>query len=400
MRTTWDFYSTERIVFGNGAIQQLGEILQRLGAKNVLLISDPGIKQAGIVDKVLALLEQASYHAVVYDQVIPEPPIDSALECYEFAKSQNTDAVIGLGGGSSIDMAKIVALLVAHGGHPLDYYGGENQVPGPIAPLVAIPTTAGTGSEVTSVSVLTDVKNNLKVGISDNYLRPTVALLDPELTIGLPSYVTACSGIDALSHAIEAYTAKPFSFIQAEGQILFQGSIPISDALAYRAIELIAKNLPLAVQQGTNLEARSNMLLGSLLAGMAFSNAGTAAAHALAYPIGGLVKSPHGEVTGLLLPYVMEFNTAVETEKMVKILKAFDINADGLSRKEAALAASKAVFNLLETIGLPTHLSDIGIKEEDVAEIAEKTLQIDRLVRNNPRVPTLHGLEELLRKAL
>ncbi|MDM5199342.1 hydroxyacid-oxoacid transhydrogenase [Fictibacillus enclensis] len=400
MRTTWDFYSTERIVFGNGAIQQLGEILQRLGAKNVLLISDPGIKQAGIVDKVLALLEQASYHAVVYDQVIPEPPIDSALECYEFAKSQNTDAVIGLGGGSSIDMAKIVALLVAHGGHPLDYYGGENQVPGPIAPLVAIPTTAGTGSEVTSVSVLTDVKNNLKVGISDNYLRPTVALLDPELTIGLPSYVTACSGIDALSHAIEAYTAKPFSFIQAEGRILFQGSIPISDALAYRAIELIAKNLPLAVQQGTNLEARSNMLLGSLLAGMAFSNAGTAAVHALAYPIGGLVKSPHGEVTGLLLPYVMEFNTAVETEKMVKILKAFDINADGLSRKEAALAASKAVFNLLETIGLPTHLSDIGIKEEDVSEIAEKTLQIDRLVRNNPRVPTLHGLEELLRKAL
>ncbi|RXY98866.1 hydroxyacid-oxoacid transhydrogenase [Fictibacillus sp. S7] len=400
MRTTWDFYSTERIVFGNGAIQQLGEILQKLGAKNVLLISDPGIKQAGIVDKVLALLEQASYHAVVYDQVIPEPPIDSALECYEFAKSQNTDAVIGLGGGSSIDMAKIVALLVAHGGHPLDYYGGENQVPGPIAPLVAIPTTAGTGSEVTSVSVLTDVKNNLKVGISDNYLRPTVALLDPELTIGLPSYITACSGIDALSHAIEAYTAKPFSFIQAEGQILFQGSIPISDALAYRAIELIAKNLPLAVQQGTNLEARSNMLLGSLLAGMAFSNAGTAAAHALAYPIGGLVKSPHGEVTGLLLPYVMEFNTAVETEKMVKILKAFDINADGLSRKEAALAASKAVFNLLETIGLPTHLSAIGIKEEDVSDIAEKTLQIDRLVRNNPRVPTLHGLEELLRKAL
>ncbi|MCQ6264640.1 iron-containing alcohol dehydrogenase [Fictibacillus sp. WQ 8-8] len=227
MRTTWDFYSTERIVFGNGAIQQLGEILQRLGAKNVLLISDPGIKQAGIVDKVLALLEQANYHAVVYDQVIPEPPIDSALECYEFAKSQNTDAVIGLGGGSSIDMAKIVALLVAHGGHPLDYYGGENQVPGPIAPLVAIPTTAGTGSEVTSVSVLTDVKNNLKVGISDNYLRPTVALLDPELTIGLPSYVTACSGIDALSHAIEAYTANHFHLSKQKAVFCFKVQFPL-----------------------------------------------------------------------------------------------------------------------------------------------------------------------------
>ncbi|WP_249597207.1 hydroxyacid-oxoacid transhydrogenase [Peribacillus frigoritolerans] len=401
MRNTWDFYSTERIVFGNGAIGQLDSILQRLKAKNILLVTDPGIKNAGIVDRISSLLEQANYETVIYDQVVPEPPVDSAMDCYKFAKSQmDIDAVIGLGGGSSIDMAKIVALLVAHGGHPLDYYGGENQVPGPIAPLVAIPTTAGTGSEVTSVAVLTDVENNLKVGISDNYLRPTVALLDPELTLGLPAYVTACSGIDALSHAIEAYTAKPSAYIQAEGNILFQGSIPISDALAYRAIELIAKNLPLAVQQGSNLEARSNMLMGSLLAGMSFSNAGTAAAHALAYPIGGLVKSPHGEVTGLLLPYVMEYNAVVETEKMVRISQAFNVNSDGLSGKEAALTASKAVLTLLGEIGLPTKLSEIGIKEEDIPDIAEKTLQIDRLIRNNPRVPTQHSLEELLRNAL
>jgi len=401
LRNTWDFYSTERIVFGNGSIGQLDSILQRLKARNILLVTDPGIKNAGIVDRISSLLEQANYETVIYDQVVPEPPVDSAMDCYKFAKSQmDIDAVIGLGGGSSIDMAKIVALLVAHGGHPLDYYGGENQVPGPIAPLVAIPTTAGTGSEVTSVAVLTDVENNLKVGISDNYLRPTVALLDPQLTVGLPAYVTACSGIDALSHAVEAYTAKPSSYIQAEGNILFQGSIPISDALAYRAIELIAKNLPLAVQQGSNLEARSNMLLGSLLAGMSFSNAGTAAAHALAYPIGGLVKSPHGEVTGLLLPYVMEYNTAVETEKMVKISRAFGVNTDGLSDKEAALAASKAVLKLLREIGLPTRLTEIGIKDEDIPEIAEKTLLIDRLIRNNPRVPTQRNLEELLRKAL
>ncbi|KRF65658.1 alcohol dehydrogenase [Bacillus sp. Soil768D1] len=401
MRNTWDFYSTERIVFGNGAIGQLDVILQRLKAKNILLVTDPGIKNAGIVDRISSLLGHANYETVIYDQVVPEPPVESAMDCYKFAESQmDIDAVIGLGGGSSIDMAKIVALLVAHGGHPLDYYGGENQVPGPIAPLVAIPTTAGTGSEVTSVAVLTDVENNLKVGISDNYLRPTVALLDPELTLGLPAYVTACSGIDALSHAIEAYTAKPSAYIQAEGNILFQGSIPISDALAYRAIELIAKNLPLAVQQGSNLEARSNMLMGSLLAGMSFSNAGTAAAHALAYPIGGLVKSPHGEVTGLLLPYVMEYNAAVETEKMVRISQAFNVNSDGLSDKEAALAASKAVLTLLGEIGLPTKLTEIGIKEEDIPEIAEKTLQIDRLIRNNPRMPTKHSLEELLRKAL
>ncbi|CAM3488520.1 iron-containing alcohol dehydrogenase [Aeromicrobium ponti] len=399
MRKVWEFFSTQQIDFGNGAIEKLDGILQKFNAKNILLITDPGIKNAGILDRVLSMLKD--YKVVVYDQVVPEPPVESAMDCCGFAKSQmDTDIVIGLGGGSSIDMAKIVALLVAHGGHPLDYYGGENQVPGPIAPLIAIPTTAGTGSEVTSVAVLTDVKNNLKVGISDNYLRATVALLDPELTVGLPAYVTACSGIDALSHAIEAYTAKPSAYIQTKGKLLFQGSIPISDTLAHEAIKLIAENLTLAVQQGSNVEARSKMLLGSLMAGMAFSNAGTATAHALAYPIGGLVKSPHGEVTGLLLPYVMEFNAQVEKKKMKRIAQAFGVDTNGLSESEAAMAARDAVFGLLAAIGLPTKLSQIGIKEENIPEIVEKTLKIDRLIRNNPRIPTAKNLEELIRKAI
>lgn len=401
MRNTWEFFSTQKIVFGNGSIQKLDQVLQQLKAKNVLLITDPGIKGAGIADKIIGLLEQADYKVAVYDQVVPEPPVDSAVECYNFAKAQmDTDAIIGLGGGSSIDMAKIVALLIAHGGHPLDYAGGENQVPGPVAPLIAIPTTAGTGSEVTSVAVVTDEVNNLKLGISDNYLRPAVALLDPELSLGLPAYVTACSGIDALSHAIESYTAKPYQYIQAEGEILFQGAIPISDALAVQAIELISNNLVLAVQQGSNLEARSNMMLASLLAGMAFSNAGNAAAHALAYPIGGLVKSPHGEVTGLLMPYVMDFNADVQPEKTKKIAQIFGVDTEGLSQKEVASAASQSVLDLLEKIGLPTKLSEIGIKEEHIEEIASKTLKIERLIRNNPRVSTLNNLKELLYKAL
>lgn len=401
MRNVWEFFSTKRIVYGKGAIEQLDKILKSLNATNVLLVTDPGIVNAGIADRVVSLLKKAEYNVIIYDKVVPEPPVSSAIECYEFAKSQmETDAIIGLGGGSSIDMAKIAALLIKYGGHPLDYYGGENQIPGPIAPLIAIPTTAGTGSEVTSVAVLTDTENNIKAGISDNYLRPEVALLDPELTIGLPPYVTACSGIDALSHAVEAYTAKNFQYIQAEGNILFQGALPISDALAIEAIKLIANNLTLAVQQGSNVEARGNLLIGSLLAGMAFSNAGTAAAHALAYPIGGLVKSPHGEVTGLLLPYVMKFNSDVEVEKMGKIAEAFGVPADGLSAKEKAYAASEAVLGLLKEIGLPTKLSQIGIKEEDIPTIAERALEITRLVRNNPRVPNQKGFEELLLHAL
>lgn len=400
MRNVWEFFTTENIIFGTGAIKELHRVLTRLKAKNVFVISDSGIRKAGILQKVIDELEKHHYVTVVYDKAVPEPPVESIVEAYEFAKAQmETDCIIAVGGGSSIDLAKIVALLMEYGGHPTDYFGGENVVPGPIKPLIAIPTTAGTGSEVTSVAVVTDTKNDIKVGISDNYLRPAVALLDPELTLGLPPYVTACSGIDALSHAIEAYTAKDYKYIEAEGNILFQGSLPLTDALALYAIELIANNLTLAVQQGSNVEARSNMLLGSLLAGLAFSNAGTALAHALAYPIGGKTRSPHGELTGLLLPYVMKYNANVAQEKMSKIATAFGIERGEMTTLEHAYAASNAVLELLKAIGLPTKLSEIGVKEEDIEEIAEKALPIERLVRNNPRVPDKESLIALLKEA-
>jgi alcohol dehydrogenase class IV len=346
------------------------------------------------------ILEKDNFLVKVFDRTTPEPPISSVLECYNFSKSEiNADIIIGLGGGSSIDLAKVVALLVAHGGQPQDYFG-ENAIPSPIAPLIAIPTTAGTGSEVTSVAVVTDTDNNVKVGISNNYLRPAVALLDPELTLQLPPYVTACSGIDALVHAIEAYLAKDYKYIQAEGDILFQGSAPISDTLALQAIELISQNLVTAVQQGSNLEARSNMLLGSLLAGLAFSNAGTAAAHALAYPIGGISKSPHGEVTGLLLPYVIAFNARTTLQKMDRLSQALHIHySDHNSSADKVEAVVSIILDILQQIGLPTRLSSIGIKQEQLAGIAEKALQIERLIRNNPRTATIESFIDLLEKA-
>jgi alcohol dehydrogenase class IV len=401
MRNTFEFFSTKNIVFGNGAIQKLESIINRFNAKTVLIVTDKGIKNAGILNKITSLLDTGGFKVAVYDGTLPEPPVHTAVECFEFAKKElEPDLIIGLGGGSSIDLAKIMALLVKYGGHPTDYFGGENLVLGPIAPLIAIPTTAGTGSEVTSVAVLNDTENNIKVGISDNHLRPAVALCDPELTIGLPPYITACSGIDALAHAVEAYTAKDYHYIMAEGELLFQGSNPISDPLAFEAIELIANHLTTAVQQGSNIEARSKMMLGSLLAGMAFSNAGTASAHALAYPIGGICKSPHGELTGLLLPYVMEYNLDVSIEKLAKIAGAFGVNTINMTKKDAAYAAVSEVKQLVENIGLPTKLSNIGIKESDLEGIAEKALPIDRLIRNNPRVPTTEGFLELLKNAL
>lgn len=399
MRKVWDFSSTQRIVFGQGSVQQLPQILADLKATRIFIITDPGIKKAGILDQVLAVLDGNEYQVDIFADTQAEPSIEMALSCFDFAKSkQDTDVIIGLGGGSSIDLAKVTALLMAHGGNPRDYFG-EFKVPGPVAPLIAIPTTAGTGSEVTSVAVVTDTENQLKVGISDNYLRPTVALLDPELTVGLPPYVTACTGIDALSHAIEAYTAKPFSSITSNEKLLFQGSQPISDGLALQAIQLIADHLVVAVRQGSNLEARSNMLLASMLAGMAFSNAGTALSHALGYPIGGLVKSPHGEVTGLMMPYVMEFNASVVPDKMINIARAFGVQTDQMNKTEAAKAAGAAVLQLLKDIGLPTKLNEIGIKEENLEEIGRKTLGISRLVRNNPRVPTEKDLIELVQGA-
>lgn len=399
MRTDFEFFSTKNIVFGKDSIKKLTKVLERYGAENILIVTDQGIKGAGILRGITELLEGAGLNIAVFDKTLPEPPVSTAVECYEFAKNeQDTDVIIGLGGGSSIDLSKVMALLLKYGGHPRDYVG-ENLVPGPIAPLIAIPTTAGTGSEVTSVAVLNDTENKVKAGISDNNLRPAVALLDPELTIDLPAYITACSGIDALSHAIEAYTAKSFKYIQAEGELLFQGANPISDALALEAIRLIANSLTLAVQQGSHLEARENMLMGSLLAGMAFSNAGTAAAHALAYPIGGLCKSPHGELTGLLLPYVMDYNVGVIPEKLARIAEAFNIDNKDLGTNEAAITAVDDVFNLVKRVGLPTKLSQIGIKEEDLPGIAEKALTIERIIRNNPRVPTRESLIELLETA-
>ncbi|TDF92526.1 iron-containing alcohol dehydrogenase family protein [Paenibacillus piri] len=400
MRNTWEYFPSGTIMFGNGAIQKLGQVVSRMNAHRVLLITDKGIARSGILQTVTGLLEQSGRHVQVFDGTIPEPPVSLVQECYEAARAgESPDVIIGLGGGSSIDMAKIVALLMKHGGKPQDYFG-EHSIPGPILPLIAIPTTAGTGSEVTSVAVVNDTEHSIKVGISNNYLRPQVALLDPELTIELPPYVTACSGIDALAHAVEAYLAKDYAYIQAEGELLFQGAAPISDTLALEAIERISGSLIAAVQQGSNMEARSHMLLGSLMAGLAFSNAGTAAAHALAYPIGGLTKSPHGEVTGLLLPYVIEYNAmAAGAAKMHKFAQALGLHTSALNAAETAQEAVACIFRLLEQIGLPSRLSDIGVAREQLPEIAAKAVGIDRLIRNNPRTPTVDGFLRLLERA-
>lgn len=398
MRNVWNFSTAGKLVFGNNAIQGLGKLMQSLTEKTTLVITDPGIKAAGILETALASLKQEGVSYVVYDQCEPEPRVEKAVEAYEFAKNQNCGAIIGLGGGSSIDLSKAVAVLLTYGGSPKDYFG-EYKVPGPVLPLVAIPTTSGTGTEVTPAAVLTDLQANLKIGISDNFIRPLIALVDPMLTVKMPPAVTASTGIDALAHAIEAYTAIGHEYLLAEGEALYQGTNDLTDALAVKAIKLISENLRLAVDQGQNVEARSNMALGSVLAGMAFSNAGVGAAHAIAYPVGAVTHAPHGVLCGLLLPHVMEYNVPVALDRFTLIAELMGENINGLDQFEAAMQSVKAVKRLINDVKITATLRGLGVAEEKLPELAEKTLAVGRLLRNNPRRLAASDIEGILRNA-
>jgi alcohol dehydrogenase class IV len=398
MQDAWKFNSAGQIVFGSGAIARIPALIRRFGAQRVAILTDPGVDRAGLLAKVEAVLHVAGCKPQVYADAMPEPDMASVLACCAQLRGATPDLLIALGGGSSIDLAKIVGLLLSHGGHPSDYYG-ENKVPGKIMPIIAIPTTAGTGSEVSPVAIVTDDKLRMKVGISDNQLRPAVALLDPELTLKLPPYITACTGMDALTQAIEAYYGKDYRYVEADGDPIYQGANPMSDVLAERAIGLIAENLPLAVHQGSNLAARSNMMLGNILSALAFSNSGVSWVHAVAYPVAERAPRPHGEVVGLLLPYGMEYNAVAAPDSLARIgeLLGESCKAAREVRIEGGIAR---IFQLLGNLGMPSKLSQIGIGREQIGEIVDNSLTIERLNRLNPRAPVRDDLVRLLERAL
>jgi alcohol dehydrogenase class IV len=299
-----------------------------------------------------------------------------------------------------MDLAKISAAALAHGRAPRDYLG-ENQVPGPTLPLICIPTTSGTGSEVSAAGVFTDQDNNIKAGAMSNYLRPAVALVDPRLTLTCPRKVTADSGIDAMTHAIEAYTAVDLADfpLPPEQTSVYQGRHPLGDCLAERAISIIGANLPKAVENPGDLAAREAMSLGALLAGLAFSNVGVGLVHALEYPIGGLTHCTHGAGNGMLLPWVMRYNLLKREREFARVAQLLGEDTAGLGERQAALKAVTAIEKLNRAIGIPARLRDLGVKSEQIPEIAEKGLAIQRIVRVNPRVPTVPEVIELLHEA-
>lgn len=389
MRTYWNFRGAGQLTFGPGASLQLGRLAVERGLKRVLIVTDRVLVNAGIVDHVVRALASTNVSAVVFDESEAEPPIELAERAAVLARDCAPQGIVGLGGGSNMDLAKIVAVLHAHGGSPRDYFGFQ-RVPGPVAPLVCVPTTAGTGSEVSHAAVLTDAQNKLKVSTLSQYLRPALAVVDPELTYSCPPRVTADSGIDALTHAIEACTAVDYDRlpIGADEEFAYEGRFPVGECLADKAIELVGRHLRTAVREPKNTVAREGMALAATLAGLAFSNCAVALVHGLEYPLGGALHVSHGAGNGLLLPHVMRFNLPGREATFARIARLLGENLTGLDESAAAERAVVAVDQLRADIGVPGRIRELGGTAEQLPEFAAKAFAIKRLLTMNPRMAT------------
>jgi len=379
------FRTTPRIVMGPGAIGQIGQEASNLSGKKVLIVTDKGLIRAGLIQPVEKSLKKSRIKYAVFDAVEPDPRYEIVAGCLEQVHREKVNLIIGIGGGSPIDIAKTSAIMATNKGDIAQYFGID-LVPKPGLPTIMVPTTAGTGSEVTPIAILSDEGEKLKKGVVSPYLFPAVALLDPELTLGLPPQITAATGMDALIHAIEAYTSV--------------NATQITDLLAFRAMELLYHNIRTAYANGNDLVARSKMLEGSLLAGMAFANAGVTAVHAFAYPIGAEFHIPHGVANTLMLPHVMRFNLLGNLSKFAQIAKAFSITIQGLDELRAAEISVEAIERLAEDLRVPQHLAEFGIPEGDLSRLAEGVMKVTRLLANNPRTLTLEDAKEIYKRAL
>lgn len=385
----WTFHSAGSLVFGRGAVAKLGDIAKRLGGGRVFVVTDAVLAGNGVLAAVRASLDSAGLTVEVWAGGRPEPAVGVVREAIAAARAFGPDVVVGVGGGSNMDVSKLVAVVLAHGGDPTDF-AGDCRVPGPVRPLVCVPTTAGTGSEVSAAAVFTDTATQMKVSCLSQFIRPAAAVVDPLLTVGCPKQVTADSGIDALTHAIEAFTAVDHAEFVARppcGETVYQGENPLASLMAAECVSLVGKFLKRAVDDGSDLEARDGMALAATLGGLAFSNAGVALVHAMEYPVGGAVHVSHGAGNGLLLPFVMRYNLASRRRAMALIGGQLGATHPSGSETENAELAIRAVEQLRADIGIPTRLRDIGVTEEMLPGFADKAFGIKRLMRVNPRFP-------------
>lgn len=382
--------SPRELIFGSGQRRVLGLLAKRLG-RRALVVTDQRLAGDADFQSLIVDLEKNGLTLRIESGTLPDVPAESTVLAANAARDFAPDLVIGVGGGSCLDMAKCLALLLTHGGQPEDYYG-ELKVPGPILPLIAIPTTAGTGSEVTPVAVLSDSQRSLKVGISSPELIPTAAICDPELTLTCPPGLTAIAGADALTHAIEAFTATRRAVTSGLTQErVFVGKNCLSDQFALTAISLLWQGLESAYTDGSNLAARALVMQGATFAGLAFGVAGTAAAHAIQYPVGAVTHTAHGAGVASLMPWVMEWNRPVIGVELRQMADAM-----GLADAAQVIPAISALF---ARIGIPVTLAELGLAEERLDWVAEQSCGIERLIQNNPRPLDRSDMRKLLSAA-
>lgn len=372
------------IIFGQGALSQIGESAKRLGANKVFLVSDAGVVRAGWIEKATQFLEQEGLAFHVWTRVSPNPK-DYEVEAgtREYEKS-GCDAVLAIGGGSTIDAGKAVAILASNGGRIADYEGID-RIQKPLPPMVVVPSTAGSGSEVSQFSIIVDSRRKIKMTIISKSLVPDIAITDPVLLATVDRRLTANTGMDALTHAIEAYVSV--------------AATPITDVHALNAIRLIAENLPASVASQTNAAAKEAMAMASLEAGLAFSNAILGAVHAMTHQLGGLLDMPHGEANAILLPYVMEFNMVSSQARYAEIALALGEPVSTLSRRQAAMRAIQAVRDMAADIGIPRRLSEVGLEDAYIPRLSENAVR-DACLITNPRDIELNDIEAIFRAAL
>jgi alcohol dehydrogenase class IV len=386
------------ILFGWDAVQATGPAASDFGA-TALVCTDEQILASDGGSRLRSSLASAGVHAEYFAAAAPELPRSSIDQCLQFARSVDPDVVIGFGGGSAMDLAKVTALGLTHAGE-LDQYVGEGRVPGPIAPLIAVPSTAGTGSEVSPVAVVPDAAGTLKVGISSPALIPAVAICDPQTTLGCPRSVTAFAGLDALVHAVESYTAAQRlpDWADYPGPV-FRGANPLTAELALSAVSLIGRSFERVLDVGDDREARAEMLMGSLKAGLSFAQAGNAGVHALQYPVGAQTHTPHGLGVALLAPYVFQYVLPSASQAFSEVAAALISEAAEPSPIPSAQMAVDEIARLVEVAGVPRSLAELGIEHGQLSGVAREATSIERLLRNSPRRLQVDDLERILEAA-
>lgn len=379
------YRSPELLMMGEGAIKNIGIEAKKHGANHVLIVADSFLIEHHLIDHIFDYLKKENITFDINQSIIPEPPFELLESIGANIRGKNYDLVIGIGGGSVLDSTKIISILAKY---ELDLRSvvGTNLVPEPGLPFFLVPTTSGTGSEVTWNAIFTDEKDHVKKGIVSPYLLPKLSIVDPELTYTMPPSVTAATGMDALVHAIESYTSTRTD--------------EINKAVALQAIKLINKSLRKAVYNGNDRVARANMSYGSLLAGISLANAGVGAVHALAYPLGGKFKVTHGVANSVLLPYVMEFNVISDLDAFCEIAEALQIPTTNLTKRQIADEFVSYLKQFVKDIGIPTSMDVFGVTKEDIPKMAEEASKIDRLLSNNPRKLSLKDIEEIYYNAL